>query len=734
MKRLGKLLSLMMVLLLALSLGSVAMADEPLLIAPAPSAANGTIAIIYTNDVHCGVEDGIGYAGVAGFKADLEALYGEGYVTLIDAGDFSQGGVLGTLSNGEYLIEIMNATGYDIATIGNHEYDYGMEKAIENLTALDADIICCNFIDLTTGEPVFDAYKLVTYGETVVAYVGISTPESFTKSTPTYFQNAEGEYIYSFAEGNNGKDLYTTVQKAVDAARAEGADYVIAVGHLGIDVESSPWMSTEVIANTTGIDAFIDAHSHSTIVGDKVKNAKGEEVLLTSTGTKLANVGCMTITKDGITSELISENVTPDAEVAKAVADVLAENDALLKTVVAKTSVDLTINDPDTGKRMVRSRETNLGDLCADAYLTLLEADVAFVNGGGVRANIPAGDITYEQIIAVHPFGNEACLVEVTGQQILDALEMGYRNVGISESGGFLHVAGLTCTIDTTVASTVVIDDKDSFVEVAGERRVKDVMIGGEPIDAAATYTLASHNYMLKSAGDGYTMFGTNNVTMIKDCVLIDNQVLINYIVEELGGVVGADYANPYGQGRIDIVTAFADVAAGDWYAGAANYVYNNALMGGVGEGNFAPRANMNRATFVTMLYRLAGSPEVTAEVTFTDVEAGIWYEKAAAWAVEKGITAGTVADADAITFDPLGLLTREQMAAFIYRYDGSPATMEELTFTDMYAISPWALNAVRYCVDAGYMQGMTDTLFIPSGLANRASGATVLMNMHKAQ
>jgi len=200
MKRLGKLLSLMMVLLLALSLGSVAMADEPLLIAPAPSAANGTIAIIYTNDVHCGVEDGIGYAGVAGFKADLEALYGEGYVTLIDAGDFSQGGVLGTLSNGEYLIEIMNATGYDIATIGNHEYDYGMEKAIENLTALDADIICCNFIDLTTGEPVFDAYKLVTYGETVVAYVGISTPESFTKSTPTYFQNAEGEYIYSFAD------------------------------------------------------------------------------------------------------------------------------------------------------------------------------------------------------------------------------------------------------------------------------------------------------------------------------------------------------------------------------------------------------------------------------------------------------------------------------------------------------------------------------------------------------
>ena len=286
-----------------------------------------------------------------------------------------------------------------------------------------------------------------------VAFVGVCTPETFTKSTPTYFQDANGNYIYGFCEGNNGADLYKAVQKAIDAAKAAGADYVIGLGHLGIDEQSSPWMSKEVIANTTGFDAFIDGHSHSTF-SETIKDKSGKEVVFEQTGTKLANVGKLTIKTDGtITHENVDLNtVEPDAEAAAYIQTITDKFDALQKQVVAKTSVELTINGAD-GKRAVRNAETNLGDLCADAYRILLGADIAFVNGGGVRDNIKVGDITYGDIIKVHPFGNEACLVEVTGQQIKDALELGSAAYP-GESGGFLQVSGLTYTINADIPSS----------------------------------------------------------------------------------------------------------------------------------------------------------------------------------------------------------------------------------------------------------------------------------------
>ena len=390
-----------------------------------------------------------------------------------------------------------------------------------------------------------------------VAFVGVCTPETFTKSTPTYFQDANGNYIYGFCEGNNGADLYKAVQKAIDAAKAAGADYVIGLGHLGIDEQSSPWTSKEVIANTTGFDAFIDGHSHSTF-SETIKDKSGKEVVFEQTGTKLANVGKIIIKADGtITHENVDLNtVEPDAEAAAYIQTITDKFDALQKQVVAKTSVELTINGAD-GKRAVRNAETNLGDLCADAYRILLGADIAFVNGGGVRDNIKVGDITYGDIIKVHPFGNEACLVEVTGQQIKDALELGSAAYP-GESGGFLQVSGLTYTINADIPSSVVKNDKSEFVKVDGAYRVSDIMVGGQPLDVNKTYTLASHNYMLKDAGDGYTMFGTKNVKLLKDGVMIDNQVLINYIVNNLGGVVGEQYAAP--QGRITIKTAASDV------------------------------------------------------------------------------------------------------------------------------------------------------------------------------
>ena len=545
-----KLLALTLVLMLLLAgCGSAAPAETP---APTPAeetaylGLDNDIVILYTNDVHCGVDDNLGYAGLATVKNALEAQ-GK-HVVLVDNGDAVQGDTIGTLSNGEYIIDIMNEVGYDVATPGNHEFDYGMDQFFALTEQANFPYVSANFVD-NDGNTVLDPYVIKDVAGVKIAFVGISTPKTITTSTPKYFQDDNGNYIYSFQQDETGEKLYAAVQAAVDAARAEGAQFVIALAHLGIEEDCSPWTSSEVIVNTTGIDAVLDGHSHSMIECEKVKNKDGAEVLLSSTETKLAYIGCLTIKDDGsMSTTLISDNGMKDF-----IGGIQEEFEELVNTVVASTDVDLIIKDPASGERIVRVSETNLGDLCADAYRAMSGADVAIVNGGGVRADIPAGDITYGQIIAVHPFGNEMCVVECTGQEILDALELGCSKLP-AESGGFLQVSGMTYTVDLNVESTVKLDENGMFVEVEGERRVKDVTIGGEPLDPEKTYTLASHNYKLKDCGDGYSMFADN--VFLQDSVMIDNQVLINYIVDVLGGTVGEEYADPYGQGRITIIEA----------------------------------------------------------------------------------------------------------------------------------------------------------------------------------
>ena len=520
---------------------------------------DAAVTILYTNDVHTYIDNKspkLTYAAIAAMK---QGYVDEGKpVLLVDAGDHIQGTAYGSMDDGATIIELMNEAGYDIATLGNHEFDYGMARAKAIIKEADFPYVSCNWVDLRTGLRVLPAVKLFPAGGKWIAFVGITTPESFTKSTPAYFMNAkQTKYIYDILGGDDGRKLYDAVQKAIDKAKTLGADIIIGLGHLGVDPSSSPWTSEEVIANTTGFDAFIDGHSHSTF-SETIKDKSGKEVVFEQTGTKLANVGKIIIKADGtITHENVDLNtVEPDAEAAAYIQTITDKFDALQKQVVAKTSVELTINGAD-GKRAVRNAETNLGDLCADAYRILLGADIAFVNGGGVRDNIKVGDITYGDIIKVHPFGNEACLVEVTGQQIKDALELGSAAYP-GESGGFLQVSGLTYTINADIPSSVVKNDKSEFVKVDGAYRVSDIMVGGQPLDVSKTYTLASHNYMLKQGGDGYAMFGTDNVKLLKDGVMIDNQVLINYIVNNLGGVVGEQYAAP--QGRITIKTAASDV------------------------------------------------------------------------------------------------------------------------------------------------------------------------------
>lgn len=518
------------------------------------------IIVLYTNDIHCGVDAGspdgtMGYANLAALKKELEDQYA--HVTLVDAGDAIQGEAIGTLSNGSYLVDIMNQVEYDFAIYGNHEFDYGMDVAFSLPDLFHGEYLSCNFTDLRTGELVAKPYRIETYGDTKVAYVGITTPETFVKSTPTFFQDEDGNYIYGFCEGGNGQALYDAVQAAIDGAMAEGADIVIALGHLGTDPASAPWRSYDVIANTTGLDAFIDGHSHSVIPSETVADRSGDGVILTSTGTKLEHIGMMRIDSAGnITTELISGYSKEDSETDAFIKQIQSQFADKLNEVVARTDVELVVADPATGKYIIRNQETNLGDFCADAYRITCGADIGMINGGGIRASIAPGDITYGELIAVHPYGNMICVVEASGQEILDTLEVAAQ-AAPGESGSFLHVSGLRYTIDTSVQTSVEMDDKGMLVSIGQRRRVKDVEILGDDgtyaaINPGATYTLASHDYLIKEGGNGVDLFMDN--TLLQDEVMVDNQALITYIRDHLGGVVGADYANPYGQGRITIV------------------------------------------------------------------------------------------------------------------------------------------------------------------------------------
>ena len=544
---------LSMILATAMSLTAAAAPDQNAVLSAAPEA--GKIVILHTNDVHCGVEEGVGYAGLAAYRNEMQLQYGADNVTLVDAGDAIQGGALGTLSDGAFLVDTMNQVGYDIAVPGNHEFDYGVENFLDLAqNRADYTYLCSNFVDLTAGTLVLPPYRMIDYSGTQVAYVGIATPETFTKSTPVYFQDEAGNYIYSFCQGNDGADLYANVQASVEMARAQGADYVVAIGHLGTEGITPAWQAGAVIANTSGIDVLIDGHSHEAYE-KVVENKDGEDVLLAQTGTKFNAIGKVVI--DPSTGDIVSELVE-DYDQKEPVTDVFLQAlnaglEDILGQVVAESDVDLTSNDPATGLRRVRSGETNLGDMVADAYRTVMGAQIGFANGGGIRADLPAGDITYEDIINIHPYGNEMCVVEATGQEILDALELGASHYP-QENGGFLHVSGLTYTIDASVPSSVVTTDEGDFVKVDGAYRVTDVKVGGEPLDPAKTYTVASHNYMIKNGGDGYIMFRDN--TLLQDCTMLDNQLLIEYITQSLDGTVGEQYANPYGEGRITILNA----------------------------------------------------------------------------------------------------------------------------------------------------------------------------------
>ena len=560
--------------------------------APAASACwfgdKSDVTILYTNDVHTYIDKQspkLTYAAIADLKQSYQDAGKD--VLLVDAGDHVQGTAYGSMDEGASIIKLMNAAGYDVATPGNHEFDYGMDRAKAIMKEADFPYLSCNWVDLRTTLRVLPSVKVFVRGGRRIAFVGVTTPETFTKSTPAYFMDkAQRKYIYDIQGGEDGKKLYDAVQKAIDKAKLL-ADVVIGLGHLGVDPSSSPWTSEEVIAHTSGFDAFIDGHSHTVMENKQVQDASGKAVTLTQTGSYFANVGEMTIAADGtITTKLIPTHEGMDAGIAAMQTGWVNTVDDMLGEKIAVGDSDFYVSDPATGKRRIRSAETNLGDFVADGIYTYfnevekLHCDVAIMNGGGIRADVPAGDWSFKTCKQVSPFGNVACLMSVTGKQIQDALEFAARFAGEDgkENGGFLQVAGATYEIHTDIPNTVQTDEKNVWIGSAtGTPRVQNVKIYDKasgsylPLDPGATYALAGMNYTLRNLGDGFAMF--DGAELIKDYVSEDYLVMSTYAMifdgadaaglphlssanSPLAAYPGylLNYEQPYGAGRITIL------------------------------------------------------------------------------------------------------------------------------------------------------------------------------------
>jgi len=546
------------------------------------------VTILYTNDVHTYIDNKSPkptYAAIAALKKSIEDTGRD--VLLVDAGDHIQGTAYGSMDDGATIIELMNEAGYDLATPGNHEFDYGMARAKAVIQEADFPYVSCNWVDLRTGFNVLPSVKFFFVGGRKIAFVGVTTPETFTKSTPAYFMNdAQTKYIYDILGGEDGQKLYDAVQKAIDKAEFWGADTIIGLGHLGVDPSSSPWTSEEVIAHTHGFTAFIDGHSHTVMANKQVTDASGKAVTLTQTGSYFKNIGKMTVGADGtITTELINTYEGLDAAVAATASNWISAVDDMLGEEIAVGDTKFYINDPATGKRRIRSGETNLGDFVADGIYTYfneieeLHCDVAIMNGGGIRTDVEAGPWSFKTCKTVSPFGNVACLMSVTGQQIQDALEFGARFAGAEgkENGGFLQVAGARYTIHPMIPNTVQTDDKNVWTGSAATPRVSNVEIYDKttgtykPLDPNATYALAGMNYTLRNLGDGFAMF--DGATLIKDYVTEDYLVMSSYAAM-FGGVDAnglphlasanspladypgylLNYEDPYGAGRIQMI------------------------------------------------------------------------------------------------------------------------------------------------------------------------------------
>lgn len=718
MKRGKKLSALFLALVMAFSLAIPAGAanwDDDL---------TGHIVILHTNDVHGAIDN---YASVAALKDAYEAAGAQ--VLLMDAGDFSQGSTSVNVSEGATAVELMNMAGYDVATTGNHEFDFGYANLKTLMESAEFPILAANAFTAEGELAMDEANHTFQLGDVTVGVFGLATPETATKAHP-----AKLEGVTFLAED----ELFNCAQEQVDELTAEGCDYIICLGHLGIDAESTGNRSIDLLENVTGIDVFIDGHSHST-QSDIAEETNGTgmvgDTVLTSTGTKLESVGVVDIAADGtIDASTISmeelnatEGFTPDQDIATRVSEINAQIEEDMGQVIGTSEVDL-----DGVRENVRASETNLGDLITDAMLWQAgqdneEVDAAITNGGGIRASIAAGDITKKSVNDVLPFGNTLYVVELTGAELLEALEASTYCTP-EPVGAFPQVAGIEFTINTGAAYDAGENyPGTTYAEPASINRVTILTVGGQAFDADATYTIVTNDF-LAAGGDTYYAFKAAESGY--DTGILLDQVVMDYITEELDGTVTAAR---YGQTANRIHTiSYNDVTAGDWFARDVIYVTLTGLMNGTGDG-FSPNNNINRAQLVTVLYRMAGEPEVTGENPFTDVPDGQWYTDAVLWAAENNITDGT----SETTFSPNNPLTREQMATFLYRFaDFETEEPIEITgdlsgYTDADLVADYAVDAMTWAVGEGVISGIGNNTLAPDNTASRAQMATVLTRYH---
>lgn len=714
MKRGKKLSALFLALVMAFSLAVPAGAanwDDDL---------TGHIVILHTNDVHGAIDN---YASVAALKDAYEAAGAQ--VLLMDAGDFSQGSTSVNVSEGATAVELMNMAGYDVATTGNHEFDFGYANLKTLMESAEFPILAADAFT-AEGDLAMDGDNLTfQLGDVTVGVFGLATPETATKAHP-----AKLEGVTFLAE----EELFACAQEQVDELTAAGCDYIICLGHLGIDAESTGNRSIDLLENVTGIDVFIDGHSHST-QSDIAEETNGTgmvgDTVLTSTGTKLESVGVVDIAADGtIDASTLSmeelnatEGFTPDQDIATRVSEINAQIEEDMGQVIGTSEVDL-----DGVRENVRASETNLGDLITDAMLWQAgqdneEVDAAITNGGGIRASIAAGDITKKSVNDVLPFGNTLYVVELTGAELLEALEASTYCTP-EPVGAFPQVAGIEFTINTGAAYDAGENyPGTTYAEPTSINRVTILTVGGQAFDADATYTIVTNDF-LAAGGDTYYAFSAAESGY--DTGISLDQVVMDYITEELDGTVTAAR---YGQTANRIHTiSYNDVTAGDWFTSDVIYVTLTGLMNGTGDG-FSPNNNINRAQLVTVLYRMAGEPEVTGENPFTDVPDGQWYTDAVLWAAENGITDGT----SETTFSPNNPLTREQMATFFYRFaDFETEEPIEVTgdlsgYTDADLVADYAVDAMTWAVGEGVISGIGNNTLAPDNTASRAQMATVL-------
>lgn len=701
-----KVLSLLMAVVMTFSLAVTANAAEE-----TAQDLNGDIVILHTNDVHGAIA---GYAKVAALKDAYEAR--GAYVLLMDAGDFIQGDPTVSTSEGATAVELMNLAGYDVVSLGNHEFDYGYQN-LKDLEA-DADFAIVDANVLYNGRVAFEDNLVFTAPDgTKIGVFGLDTPETATKAHPAKIQGV------TFLAG---EDLYDCAQEQVDALTAEGCEYIICLGHLGIDDESAGNRSIDLLENVDGIDLFIDGHSHSTRA-DLLDATDGTgmvgNTMVTSTGTKLESIGVVTIDAEGV----ITTSTTPVADLTAEDADVAARAAAIQKeiddeygTVFAKTEVALN-GEREPGNR---TEETNLGDLITDALVwgaerEGTEVDAAVTNGGGIRASIAAGDITKKDINTVLPFGNTLSIVQVTGAELLEALEASTYCTPTS-IGGFPQVSGIEFTVDTTKAyDQGELYPGSTYYGPKSIQRVTIETVGGEPFDANATYTIATNDFMA-AGGDTYYAFAAASVNY--DLGIAMDEVVMDYITEELKGTVTAGaYGEPAGRITVDQGLAFTDVAATSPYYDGIEWAVDEGITNGTTATTFAPYQNCTRAQIITYLWRAAGSPEpASMEPAYTDVtDTSLYFFKAVQWASEQGLVEGE-------TFDPYAGCTRAMAVYFMWVAADSPEAAAS-SFTDVAADADYA-GAVNWAVAQGVTLGTGDgSTFSPDTVCQRGQIVTFL-------